>query len=209
VRSLMLRSLVVLGMSLLTCAAGGAKEPAASSEVTVCLRNTVVSTPGAIERAKLVAKNMFASIGVNIHWRAPGSEHGPGIDVEVLLTGEESRDDNSGPLAEAFPFAGKTGHITIRYDRVRNSAGMCRELEPTLLGHVLVHEITHVLQCLDRHTDTGIMKSHWSSEDYYDMRWKPLTFTSQDIDLIRLGMQVLNARSETPGELATQEQHGH
>jgi hypothetical protein len=53
------------------------------------------------------------------------------------------------------------------------------------------------------------MKSHWSSEDYYDMRWKPLTFTSQDIDLIRLGMQVLNARSETPGELATQEQHGH
>ena len=145
-RSSILSFPAVLGLSLLTCVAGNAKEPAASSEVTVCLRNAVVSTPGAIERAKLVAKNMFASIGVNLHWRAPGSEPGSGIDVEVMLTGEEFRDDNSGPLAEAFPFAGKAGHITIRYDRVRNSAGTCRELEPTLLGHVLVHEITHVLQ---------------------------------------------------------------
>ncbi len=196
-RNSITRSSVMLAMGAWACVAGYGKEPPASSEVTVCLRNAVVSTPGTIERAKLVAKGIFASIGVNVHWRTMGSEPVSGIEVDVLLSGgEDLRDDESGPLAEAFPFAGTTGHITVRYDRVRNSAGACRELEPVLLGHVLAHEITHILQCLDRHADTGIMKAHWNAEDYYEMRWKPLTFTSQDIDLIRLGMQVLNARVE-------------
>lgn len=207
-RTSMLRFSVLFGVGLLTCVAGHGKEPPASSEVTVCLRNAVVSTPGAIERAKLVAKGMFGSIGINLHWRTPNSEPAPGIDIEVLLTGEEFGEGDAGPLAEAFPFAGDTGHITVRYDRVRSSAGTSRDLEPILLGHVLVHEITHVLQCLDRHAETGIMKAHWSSEDYYDMRWKPLTFTPLDIDLIRLGMQVLNSRIEHHSDLAAHDDHG-
>ena len=186
------------------------REITPNAEVTVFLRTTVVSTPGAIERAKLVAQKMFEAVGVAVHWRAPGSAPEPGISVDVLMANDDSREDDSGPLAEAFPFAGKTGHITVRYDRVRNSAGACRDLEPMLLAHVLVHELTHVLQCLDRHADSGVMKAHWTSEDYYEMRWKPLAFTEQDVQLIRLGMEVL--RSRTDGRVHTeslQEVGGH
>jgi hypothetical protein len=153
-----------------------------------------VSTPGAVERAKLVAKGMFASIGVNLLWRASCEEGHEALFINVLLADGERVNDADGPLAEAYPFDGLTGHITVRYDRVRNSAGVARELEPLLLAHVLVHEITHVLQCLDRHSETGVMKAHWSTDDYYDMRWKPLAFTPEDIELIRLGMQVLRSR---------------
>jgi hypothetical protein len=139
---------------------------------------------------------MFASVGINIVWHACGPVHQPGLSINVLLTSGEAGEDSSGPLAEAYPFAGSTGHVSVRYDRVHNSAGVSKDLEPLLLAHVLVHEITHVLQCLDRHADAGVMKAHWTSEDYYDMRWKPLTFTPEDIELLRLGVQVLRSRMQ-------------
>jgi hypothetical protein len=181
---------------LLAAAAGQGKQADTASEVTICLHNSIVATPGAIERAKMVARSMFASVGVNISWRASVPEPQPALLVHVSLVVGESAEGDIGPLAEAFPFAGEIGHIQVRYDRVRTAAGVSRDLEPLILAHVLVHEITHVLQCLDRHADTGVMKARWTAEDYYDMRWKPLAFTPEDIELIHLGMQVLRSRAE-------------
>ena len=34
-----------------------------------------------------------------------------------------------------------------------------------LLAHVLVHEITHVLEGVDRHTGQGVMKARWTEDD--------------------------------------------
>jgi hypothetical protein len=163
----------------------------------VNLHNSVVTTPGTVERAKQVAAKMFAGIGINVQWRASDPEPQQGLSIDVSLISDESPgEQDQAALAEAYPYAGATGHITVRYDRVRNSVGASRDLEPTLLAHVLVHEMTHVLECLDRHSETGVMKSHWTAEDYYDMRWKPLTFTREDVELIRMGMEVLRARQE-------------
>jgi hypothetical protein len=184
----------IIGITLLAAAGSQAKQPEAPADVTVCLRNTILATPGAIERAKLVAKQMFASIGVSLAWRGE-LDREPGVLINVVLASGYPGDEQAGALAEAYPFA-LEHDINIRYDRVRNSAGASKELEPLILAHVLVHEITHVLQCVDRHSETGVMKARWTSDDYYDMRWKPLEFTSEDVELIRLGMQVLRSRAE-------------
>jgi len=196
----------IIVLTLLATALVQGKKPDVMSDVVVCLHNSVVAGPGVVERAKQVARNMFASVGVNIIWPGSGPEpQQASLSVDVLLTSAEPGDDDTGPLAEAYPFAGSTGHVTVKYDRVRTSAGPARDLEPVLLAHVLVHEITHILQCLDRHAETGIMKAHWTAEDYYEMRWKPLTFTPEDVELLRLGMQVLQSRAGNlvePGRLA-------
>ena len=55
------------------------------------------------------------------------------------------------------------------------------------LAHVLVHEITHILQASDRHSDSGVMKARWIAQDYEAMARKPLRFTSEDLDLIHRG----------------------
>jgi hypothetical protein len=185
----------IIGITLLASAVGEARQPEGTPDVIVCLHTSVVATPGEIERAKMIAKSMFSTIGLNIAWREEVSGHESGVSIHVLLTSGSSGDDDSGALAEAFPFA-MEHEITVRYDRVHNSAGISRDLEPILLAHVLTHEITHVLQCVDRHSDTGVMKARWTTGDYYDMRWKPLEFTAEDIELIHLGMQVLRSRGE-------------
>lgn len=65
------------------------------------------------------------------------------------------------------------------------------------MAHVLVHEITHMLQGTDWHSTTGIMKARWDQSDYFAMRSGPLPFSPEDVDLIREGIK---ARSRTMAE---------
>ena len=66
---------------------------------------------------------------------------------------------------------------------------------PRLLSYVLAHEIAHILQGVDRHSETGIMKASWDEGDYFDMGRGRLKFTPSDIDLIHLGLDARKARS--------------
>ena len=54
----------------------------------------------------------------------------------------------------------------------------------------MVHEITHILQGISRHSDSGVMKANWSGEDFQQMRYKPLPFTEQDVVLIHRGLKM-------------------
>ena len=56
--------------------------------------------------------------------------------------------------------------------------------------------MTHLLKGIGRHSETGIMKAHWSAQDYTDMAWKPLSFTADDIDLIQNGVSARMAQSQ-------------
>jgi hypothetical protein len=73
---------------------------------------------------------------------------------------------------------------------------------PHLLAHVLVHEITHILQGVARHSETGIMKAHWTPVDYRQMLVHPLPFAPEDVQLLQLSMEHrserLQAQSVTP-----------
>ena len=61
---------------------------------------------------------------------------------------------------------------------------------------MLVHEITHILQGVMHHSESGIMKPHWDSTDLFEMGRKPLAFAEEDVRLIRLG---LDWRRSQPG----------
>jgi hypothetical protein len=73
-----------------------------------------------------------------------------------------------------------------------------------LLAHVLAHEITHVLQGGDRHSETGIMQAHWTAKEIGRMASNPLSFTPEDIELINKGLAMrdvatsLRASRESP-----------
>jgi hypothetical protein len=86
-----------------------------------------------------------------------------------------------GALAYAPPYEGH--RIEVFYDRVTNAICV------VTLPHLLAHEITHILQGAARHSETGIMKAHWNSEDYHQMTVRPLAFTAEDIQLLQAGIE--------------------
>jgi hypothetical protein len=168
-----------------------------SQEVTVWVDDHAPVPWWVMERAKSAASEAFAAIGVHIRWRAgkprpeskaaatgcAGQNDRP-IAITTLLNTAESLEPGARALADL-----RTDSITVFYDRIRLSVRMWQRLEPVLLANVLVHEISHVLQQVGIHSETGIMKAHWTMADFHEMdEKKTLPFTLFDIGMIRHGV---------------------
>jgi len=151
-------------------------------KLIIYVRNTAAVPGPVLIRATWMAGRMFADIGISLVWAnaKPAIESSqPPIFVELATATPESL--RPGALAYALPFEGS--HLTVFYDRVASI-----ESTGILLAHVLVHEITHLLQGVDRHSATGVMKANWNNTDYDAMRYKPLPFTAFDVQLIYSGL---------------------
>jgi hypothetical protein len=154
-------------------------------KVTVCMDTTPASE---IVRAEVQASQMFAGIGLKLDWNCGKTGRQQAIVITLAARAPEDRKPDE--LAYALPYEGT--HIVILYDRV---CKMQPNHVPAVLAHVLVHEITHILQGFQRHSECGVMKAHWDSSDFSQMTWKPLPFTDDDIDLIQRGLGARESRS--------------
>jgi hypothetical protein len=134
---------------------------------------------------------MFASIGMKIDWREWDSC--PAGAIAVHLSYAPPKMQTPKDLGFAEPYQGT--RIVVFLDRVES---MNPEGGPCVLAHVLVHEITHILEGINRHSATGIMKARWDREDYFAMRRKPLPFAQEDIDLIHQGLRARQGRMVAP-----------
>jgi hypothetical protein len=160
---------------------------ARADEVTVYVQGMSAVSATILWRAQSLANEIFAGVGVRIDWRQgepsrSGSRRERAIVVEMIP--KTPAQLKPGALAYALPYEGV--HINVFYDRVQ--AATEPELTPNVLAHVLVHEITHILQGTCRHSDTGIMKARWSHTDYMEMGQRPLSFSDTDVQLIRTGV---------------------
>lgn len=171
-------------IALLTAATGWTSEAAAPPEpkVIICLERQ--SDIWTIYRARDMASRMLAGIGVATEWPSASSCPVWG-DIVISLGSRTPPSYRPGALAEAFPYEGV--HIRVFYDRMQQSVEP--RILPSLLAHVLVHEVTHLLEGVSRHSESGVMKALWNENDYFEMASKPLPFAPQDVALIRAGLQ--------------------
>jgi hypothetical protein len=165
--------------------------PARAERNATVYVNIDLNTRGALYQAQEIAARIFSDVGVRIEWRTgrpSGAQSQREPVIMVSLAEVTPADYLPGALAAAKVYEGV--HITVFWDRIE-----CRECRarpaPTsvVLAHVLVHEITHILQGVYRHSESGIMKAHWTIDDYRAMASKPLTFTPVDLELIQHGRQ--------------------
>jgi hypothetical protein len=183
----LLAVVVVAGLEALSVWAGES-EPRLARKVTVCMG---ADLPEAYV-ARVLASDMFQHIGVNIEWQlnTPACRANSSA-IQIRLQQASNGILPLEALAYAKPIEGI--HIVVFYDRVRQMVVAARV--PFLLAHVLVHEISHILQGCSQHSYTGIMKAQWDSVDYSKMFPNPLSFTPTDIRLIHLGMDWRESRS--------------
>ena len=151
--------------------------------VTVCMQTRASALD---HRSQAIASEMFAGIGVRIEWRQTHRSCLEAPDAMVInVMNRTPRDYRPGALAFTLPYEGF--HIVVFLDRITKSVGPLTA--PSLLAHVLAHEIAHMLQGVTRHSETGVMKEQWQARDIERMAWRPLSFTEDDVRLIHLGLQ--------------------
>jgi hypothetical protein len=138
--------------------------------------------------AEFLAFRMFEKAGVSLRWHRGWSKaYRMEQSITVRIASNTPRALHPGALAYAEPYAGqiKGAHIRVFFDRIENSG--TTKLVPYLLGHVLVHEITHILERSDHHSKEGVMKRSWTRHDLFQMWYQPLPFDALDVELIRRG----------------------
>jgi hypothetical protein len=149
--------------------------------VQICADNAMDF--GTFSRAQVVVAKIFAGIGIKIEWAV--GWRCPAGTIRLGLSNDTPAQLLPGALAYALPYEGT--HIVVFFDRVTSVAD--RGFVPVLLGHVLAHEVTHILEGAARHSSEGVMKVPWTSDDYRQMAWKPLPFAQEDVDLIYRGLE--------------------
>jgi hypothetical protein len=114
----------------------------------------------ALRPGKAPASGIFEKIGVHLKWH----------------TGERP----AGRISLA--------DLAIYEDRILPFPAEFRIPRDVAAGYVLAHELAHVIEGVNRHSESGILKAQWSRQDYADMALGKLAFTPRDVELIRLGL---------------------
>jgi hypothetical protein len=183
------------GLAASWVAQAGEPVTAAERVVTVCLDggpSKSVRTP-----SKAMASQMFAAIGVTVNWHE-GLKDCPPHGILLSLTEKTPAALFPGALGYSLPYEGS--HIRLFYDRISQERPPM--LVPALLAHVMVHEITHMLEGINEHSTQGIMKARWTQDDFSCMIVKPLSFSDRDIDTIYRGLAARTARFRAAVELS-------
>jgi hypothetical protein len=137
-----------------------------------------------VVQGKAMAARIFAQIGITVrfHWGDPPQARGPNVIAVRMGPAPANATDNS--LGSALL---QSRLITLYLDRIRDVQAHMPNVGPALFGHLLAHEIGHVLQGVPRHSEVGILKPSWSGGDYARMCAGALAFTLEDIERMRLG----------------------
>ena len=183
----------IAAMTLMATMVGVAAEPKQPQQkLTVYLRDNARVPPEVRAPALDWANKMFATIGIRLEWRSgepPRTSSARPIGIELAT--DTPANLLPGALGSAMPYEGV--HIRVFYDRIQSDAAP----RSALLAHVLVHEIAHMLQRTDQHSNSGVMKAVWTHRDHVQMRTGALPFTPQEVESIRVGLAARAAGAPT------------
>jgi hypothetical protein len=139
-----------------------------------------------LDRAKTTVGKILGGAGVTVFWAEGGASDSRrtycGEGLGVVFETDAPRDTSANALAYANLNAGGMNDIHVFFSRV--SRYRFRQSIPEFLGHVLAHEIAHLLQGAARHSKEGVMKAQWSFADCAGMADRPLQFSPEDVRLI-------------------------
>ena len=159
--------------------------PTPSRTVKICIESGP-GEPLVLLQAQATASRIFAAIGVAIDWHRTVHDCRKSTEDTIHIHLSAGVNPEHYPGALAYAELSGAGYVEVFYDRV--VAIVAARRVAVVLGHVLAHEAAHILEDVNRHSAQGLMKAHWVGNDYLDMAWKPLTFTSEDADLIHRGI---------------------
>ena len=168
---------------------------ASERTLTVCLApSPKVEDDQTLARAKDYATRLYRPIGVDLRWKskcsqarlqASGTLEAPNL---TTLGIEWAATHPANVAADAFASARPsqpTGmRITLYKDRVA-SLGRDNNQAAAVLGHVLAHEIGHILLGRFAHAREGLMQANLGPSPQSTMQWRLLSFTPEEAESIR------------------------
>jgi hypothetical protein len=164
--------------------------------------------PGSVwHQTEGLVSSIFGKINVSIQWHENEAPIGFSSERVIILlhfdplspggTGKRSSPSHSTEaVAWSFPYDPVRPKIVVVTERVRFLSSHAQLFQP-ILAHTIAHEIAHILEVQDAHSTAGIMKQHWTAEDFKCMQDFTLAFTDTDVQWIQEGLAYRCRRHES------------
>jgi hypothetical protein len=141
--------------------------------------------------AEKVAAGIFKHAGIRTRWLScPLSCEEPwgpaDFAFRINYRAEARKNGVPDAVGYAFPF-GEWSYASISYELIQELAKAFsgRPSLAEILGHVMAHEIGHLVLRSERHSQVGIMRAKWNVQDWENAAQGHLNFTPQDADSLR------------------------
>jgi hypothetical protein len=191
---------IILCLLVAAAAAGALRAEEAIVEVFL---PAVSGMDVAFLNARATVSKIYSEIGVRVIWRT-AAQRTNGCSktplhrkIVVAFATASPREVTEMALAYSNPYATEGPCVTLLMDRLRGLVRVNPQSSGFLLGHVLAHEMGHVLQEIARHAEAGVMKARWSTGEIREMPRNPLQILPFDAALILAGL-----RANTPIQTA-------
>jgi hypothetical protein len=186
--------LLLFCRATMAIAAAGAYA-AENGPIRICVQHKGPVNNVVMARAQRVVNAVFSQAAIQIEW-LPARQCNVTPDNVLRIEMDAVAASGFGPqtMAYALPYRETGTTIHVFYDRVMQDH---HELPGELLGHVMAHEIGHVVEGVARHSSSGLMKAHWGLKDYWEMKKQRLFFAAEDVELMHLHLQRVSAGGVT------------
>ena len=188
-------------------ASGGHAQDADRQTVVIYVYDLAGASSRTLNQTTEGAGRILASAGVEAVWRLSPADASEAHECDMQGTshGTSSRRPESrdhlvlrpvrdfperylpGAMGYSLPDASFGVHATVFYDRIKAVSRTGDVSLSMILGHVIAHEIGHVLLGTIDHSPTGIMKARWGTEDYQQAGMGLMKFTAREGEAIRNG----------------------
>jgi hypothetical protein len=188
-----------IAAGLLVVANGACIFPAGAAEPSPTIRiqvfNNTKATPSTLAQAEREAGRILQSAGLNIdrlNCSVGQSAVNPADSCRQLLSPTDIwlrvlSDHNRNGIQDAFGYAVPPALANAYYDQVVRLANIdvAGYEVPLILGHVMAHEIGHLLLGARNHSELGIMQDHWGRKQIQLLMRGRLGFTVEQSKLMR------------------------
>jgi hypothetical protein len=167
--------------------------------LTVRIYDRAGLPPGGVARAEAIAEHLLGEVRIGPRWldcRPAREETGacPPAHAEdvfvIILPRAPAGGTNPGAVGLALlPADHRRGtHIFVFQERLAAATDSGLVDTSVILGHLLAHEIGHLLMGPGSHSIRGLMAARWSRADLGRMARGSLVFTSAEGERMRLGL---------------------
>ena len=159
----MFRSTWILILTFVLCGwveAGAQKD----LQITVVVYNDAAVPALVIESAKEIAARIYRDAGVAIMWKDRGA---PATGATELFVRIVRRSLNLPGEDFGIAFVGGDGHgvqADIFYSGIEQLRNNTTANPAQIMGHVMAHELGHLLLGMNSHSSSGLMQAHWTDQ---------------------------------------------
>ena len=169
---------------------------APASQVIVSVHNDAHAPVGTLTSAETTASRIFREAGLNVEWMncVGVGNHGPAspctraayptyLHIRIV---SRARNLPAATFGIAYLSADGSGcYSTVFLDPIAHLHASTGEGVGPVLGHVMAHEIAHLLLGTNSHAAEGIMRAQWQRDDLLSASKGELLFTPRESQLMR------------------------